>query len=330
MSGPHSPYRTGATAVSARSREFPKIRATAPPPPAALLSGVSLLCAAIFAPVPGWAADGSDANPPADRAAEPADLPPAARVLAAARSRLDGAATISATLVQTVSLGPAVYRATGSFAAADGRSRVELTSADGPSLLQVCDGEVLRTQYTLGGETAVTRRNVRAVREAAADAPNPPLAGALALGGLSGLLATLEMSMKWRPAVRQEIDGAGFVVLDGRWTRASRRDLNARFGGSVPAFLPDGAKVYLDAARLVPRRVLYWVKDDTTPEGRRTLMSLDFTDVRLGAPLPPDLFAYAPPPDADEDDVTAKAVARLAALGEGDGADDDADDGNPE
>ena len=210
--------------------------------------------------------------------------------------------------------------------------RVELNSADGPSLLQVCDGEVLHTQYTLGEEVAVTRRNVRAVREAAVTTADPPLAGALALGGVPGLLATLETNMKWRPAVRRQVDGAEFVVLDGRWTRDGRRGLNARYGGSPPPFMPDGAKVYLDAARLAPRRVLYWAKDETVPGGRRTVMSLDFTDVRLGAPLAPDLFTYALPADAEEDDVTAKAVARLAALGNDEDAEaqDDDDNGAPE
>ena len=264
-----------------------------------------------FSALPGAsAADGSGAKP--------ADLPPAPRVLAAARARLEGAVTVSATLSQTVSLGPADYRAAGALAAArGGRVRVELTAPDGPDLLQVCDGEVLHTQYILDGEVAVTRRNVRAIRDAAAATAKPDLAASLALGGLSGLLATLETGMKWRKVSRQQVDGAPFLVLDGRWTPASRRDLNVRFGGDLPDFLPDGAKVYLDADRLVPRRVLYWRKDETVPEGRRTLMTLDLTDVRLDAPLPPETFIYALPPDADadEDDVTAKAVARLAALG---------------
>ena len=331
--GPHPPYRTGATAVSARSRDFPKIRTAPPRPPLAPLAAAFLLLAGSAAPAGPPPADGSPPNPAAagnpPAAANPAaadarvPLPPATRVLAAARKRLDLAESLTADLSQTVALGPATYSAAGTFAAArGGRVRLELTSETGPDLLQVCDGELLHTQYALpGGDgepdaVSVTRRNVLAVREAAAATADPDLAGALALGGLSGVLATLETGMKWRKAVRQTVDGTAFLALDGRWTPDSRRALNRRYGGDVPEFLPDGAKVYLAADTLLPRRILYWRKDETLPAGRRTLMSLDFARVRLDAPLPAELFTYALPADADEDDVTGKAVARLAALGQ--------------
>ena len=314
----HSPYRTGATAAFARSRDFPKIRTSPPRRRPLRLLALPLLCGALAAAAPAPPADGSPAKDAAARTARPAPppLPPAPRVLAAARARLDGYETISATLSQTVAVGPARYAAAGTLAAdRSGRVRVELTSDDGPDLLQICDGELLHTQYTLGDTVSVTRRNVRAVRDAAAGTTNPPLAAALGLGGLSGVLGTLEADMKWRPARRDVVNGADFIVLDGRWTSASRKSLNVRFGGNVPAFVPDGAKVYLTADRLLPRRIVYWAKGETDDAPRRTLMTLDVADVRIDEPLPPDLFTYALPADADEDDVTAKAVARLAALG---------------
>ena len=293
-----------------------------------MFAAVSVPAAAAAQGPPAPAADGSGANPAAE-APEPAapPLPSAPRVLAAARRALDLADTVSATLSQRVALGPAAYAAAGTFASArGGRVRLELTANDGgggPDLLQVCDADILHTQYVVDGAVAVTRRNVRAVREAAADTSNPPLAESLALGGLAGLLATLESGMRWKPVKRRTVRGADLLVLDGRWTRGARRGLKARYGGSLPEFTPDGAKVYLAADSLVPRRVLYWRKDGSVKGGRRTLMALDFENVRLNAPLPPDLFTYAAPADADEDDVTAKAVARLTDLGKDDAGEDD-------
>ena len=285
--------------------------------------------AAVFA-APGPVADGSDpkASPPAE-----APLPPADAVFSAARAKLDGYATVRATLAETVAFGPAAFTAAGSFLRGEGgRVRLELTAdaaGGNAAILQVGDGEVLHTQYAVGGTVKATRRNVRTLRRAAARLPDPGLAADLGLGGLSGLLASLQTGMKWRSPRRQTVRGRDFVVLDGRWTKRSRRRLYARYGADLPHFVPDGAKLYLDADRLFPHRFLYWAKDKTVEAGRRTLMTVDLSEVRVNGPAPAESFLYTLPADADEDDVTEIAVERLAEPAKPDDEDDDDDAGEP-
>ena len=334
---PHPPYRTGPTAAFARSRPTAKIGpipTPQAPPQAAVLrprTAATLLAplafaafAAAFGPGFARAGDGSPAKPGAPAEPEPT----AEQILAAARGKLDGYRTVRATLTQRVNFGTAKFAAAGTFLSAGG-GRVRLTldadaAGDHAQILQVCDGEVLHTQYRIGETTRATRRNVRTVRQAAAGLPDPNLAADLGLGGLSGLLASLQTGMKWRAPARQRVGGREFLVLDGRWNRRSRQGLKDRYGADLPDFVPIGVKLYLDADRLFPHRFHYWRKGETETAGRVTLLSLDLSEVSVNGPVPPDAFAYALPEDADEDDVTLIALDRLAPADD----EDDSDDGN--
>ena len=300
---------------------------TLPHPPAAafVLAGLHLLAAA--APAAGPPAP---ASPPNGSPAAPvvADLnaPTAAGLLDSARDRLARYRTVRATLKQRAELGGERFELSGALLLADrGRVRLDLAAADpapepggieeetpaatGLALSQVCDGEVLHTSYRVAGRTAVTRRNVRTVREAAAGAaPDAArLATDLSCGGLAGLLASLRGAVEWEPPRVETVAGRRFAVLSGPWTAEARAAADERAAGLTP----DGVTVLLDADRLFPHRFQYWT---LTPSGARAaVMTLDLSEVTVNEPVAAGSFVFALPEGVEVEDLTAAAVARVRA-----------------
>ena len=269
------------------------------------------------------AAPGANASPPnpAPQYAA-AEHRTAGALLDEARARLGRYRTVSAMLRQTARVGTHRFASRGAFLrTADGRVRLELNPvpADeatgeapvGPSVLQVCDGAVMHTRVTIGDRVAVTRRNVRTVREAAAArGPGATLAADLASGGLNGLLASLRAAADWDEPRAKSVGGRRFVELTGRWNAANRAAIDA---ADTP-LKPDGVTVFLDAERLFPHRVRYWTRAGGPAGNARTpVLTLDLSDVTVNGPVPPDAFAFVLPDGVEVDDLTDRAAARAAA-----------------
>ncbi|QDT16186.1 LolA family protein [Alienimonas californiensis] len=274
------------------------------------------------------------AETPVDAAAETsAETPVAAprpdtrrtagRILDEARVRLGAVPSLSANLRQTAVVGGHRFDSVGRLlVASGGRVRIELNPAPeqaelGPSLLQVCDGAVMHTQYGLDDRIAVTRRNIRTVRaEAAARDSGVSLAGDLASGGLTGTLASLRTAMQWEEPQTETIADRQYLVLNGRWTEGvlavfAERTAEAKLLPDPPP--PTGVTVYLDAETLFPHRIRYWSQIASGP--RAPMLTLDFSDIRVNVPLPDDAFAFTLPDDVEVDDLTEPAVVRARTAG---------------
>ena len=283
-----------------------------------------------YAPFCGLAQTGPPTAPAANRsaansapggAAPGAAAPSAGRLLDEARGRLAAYRTVSATLKQTAGVDGHRFVSGGRLhLAAGGRTRFELNpaatgpgskrGARGPALLQVCDGTVMHTRYAIGDRVAVTRRNVRTVRAAAAGRPGgASLAADLSSGGLAGVLASLRTSLIWEQPHTEIVADRPFRVLTGRWTAASRAAVDAQ-----PSKLkPDGVTVYLDADRLFPHRIRYWTQEKGGP--RVPALTLDLSEIRVNGPLPADAFKFVLPDGVEVDDLTDRAVQRARTAG---------------
>ena len=283
-----------------------------------------------YAPLCGFAQTGpplgsvpkpSAANSAPEAVTPGAAAPSAGRLLDEARGRLAAYRTVSATLKQTAGVDGRRFLSAGRLRlAAGGRVWFELNPVPagsgskeevvGPALLQVCDGTVMHTQYAIGDRLAVTRRNVRTVREAAAQHPaGATLAADLSSGGLAGVLASLRTSLIWEQPRTETVADRPFRVLTGRWTASSRAAVDEQ-----PSKLkPDGVTVYLDADRLFPHRIRYWTQEEGGP--RVPALTLDLSEIRVNGPLPADAFVFVLPDGVEVDDLTDRAVQRARTAG---------------
>jgi len=265
--------------------------------------------------LPGQTPGDANRSPAKTAAAEPSSRT-AGRTLDEARTRLNRLRTVSASLRQTAVVeGHRFVNEGRLLLASGGRVRIELNPAPeqegvGPALLQVSDGTVMHTRFAVGDRVAVTRRNVRTVREEAAKRPSgASLAGDLASGGLSGALASLRTQMRWEEPEKETVGDRPFVVLTGRWTATAQKTLDLR----EDRLKPNGVTVHLDAERLFPHRIRYWTQ---TPGGPRVpALTLTVTDVTLNGSLPADAFTFRLPDGVEVDDQTERAVARARTAG---------------
>ncbi|MEM9700911.1 MAG: hypothetical protein AAF907_00540 [Planctomycetota bacterium] len=310
--------------------------------PRPIAAAVLLLCA-FYAPSCGVAQSSPvpNSSPPKPAVEQSGEAPPAnglnragrdgsgltaGRYLDESRTRLNALESLSARLKQTAEIDGQRFVGEGRLLIArGGRVRMELTPvADrlggGPALLQVCDGSILHTQYSLGDSLAVTRRNVRTVRtEAEERETGVRLAGDLACGGLAATLASLRTSMSWEEPIKQRIGERPYVVLTGRWTpgaqavfaekRKERLDTVGRPGPRPPT----GVTVFLEAATLMPHRIRYWTQEADGP--RIPTLTLDLANVTLNAPFSSEAFEFELPDGVEVTDLTEPAVVRARAAG---------------
>lgn len=251
-----------------------------------------------------------------------------------ARDTLMGYRSVQATIREKVAIGDREFKATGSYVQGTDlklRLEYEVTLGRGAgavrgSLLQVCDGQLLWTRYLLedGGskesgesqaEPHITRRDVRRILDAAAKSGNIPeniLLAELGLGGLPSLLASLESSLVFNE--QEETADGKYLVVSGTWKQQLRERLPANSDDNerLPPHIPDAVRVYFDRENLFPRRILYLKR----PVGRdylRPMVSVDFVEVTLNAPVSGELFQYVPPDKVFPIDITSQYLQRLIA-----------------
>lgn len=278
-------------------------------------------------------------------AQDPAGPATAARsgraLLADSRTELGKLQTVRATLNQTIAISSRKMRAEGTYLrSGDDRIRLELrikntnaakkTAKNVPddSYVQVSDGQVSWRTLSVGQVRSIERCNLQEVR--AAILKEPRLAGAnwmtdLGIGGLKSMLASFEELMDFSAVTRKEIDGKTFLVITGRW---SAKMLNQMIGtskadGPLPGYVPDYVRIYFDNDTKFPRRLLYLKRHPEDEKRWRAIVTLDFTDVVLNAPVEASDFMYTPPPNASPADTTSKFIEQLkqaAGVGEQDEA----------
>lgn len=245
---------------------------------------------------------------------------PPVKILQTAREKLIGYRSVKATLIESVSIQDRKFKMTGSYLqGTDLRLRLEFQVQVGKtegSMLEVCNGQVLWTSHNIGGNIRVTRRDVRQILNAAARTNNVPqsmLVAELGLGGLPGLLASLERTMDFQISKEEIVGSDRFIVIEGKWNDAYMSRWKAagiQDASQLPAYVPDGVIIYFDNQNLFPRLVVY-VKRSSESKVSRPVVTLDFQQVTLNGPVDETQFKYSPPDGIFPVDVTKQYLEQL-------------------
>lgn len=233
------------------------------------------------------------------------------------REKLISYQSVKAKIVETVAIGERRFKMQGNYLQGDGLKlrldyEVEVGSTTG-KLIEVCDGQILWSHQVIGKEQRVNRRNVRQILEAAAAAEltNETLLHAeLGLGGIPGLLASIQKAVQFEKQWEQDFDSQAFLVIDGGWKTEQR----AKFMGpkadaqqALPSFVPDRVRIYVQKDSKFPRRIMYLKRSDGATQSQKSLrpmVTIDFVDVAWNVPVEDSAFVFIVPENVDRQDVT--------------------------
>ncbi|MBI1314177.1 hypothetical protein GC176_23020 [bacterium] len=240
----------------------------------------------------------------------------ALRTLQQAHDKLNGYRFIDAKLEQTVRIGERQFKMEGRyFKGSDLKLRLEYEVQVGGTfgkLVEVCDGQLLWTYSDIGSQQRVTRRNVQQIISAASQAgfsAQNVLTAELGLGGLQGLLASIQKSVQFEAQWEQDASDRTFVVIEGGWKRSFRDRIlgpNAPADRDLPPTVPDQVRLYFEQDSLFPRRIMYLKADED--DRRYPMVTIDFTEVAWPDTLDESLFAFKPPATVAPEDVTQAYV----------------------
>jgi hypothetical protein len=198
------------------------------------------------------------------------------------------------------------------------------------SLLHVCDGRYLWMHRKLGGQESLTRVNARRVEQALEETGNIQELTKVGfwpgLGGLPKLLRALEAAFDFRSLEEALLDRQMPVwVLRGEWkqdqlARLIAEDEGEKKGKSADAgklgeHVPTHVVVLLGKADSFPRRIEYRRgKPDWRKKGggsnARSIITIEFSEVRLNDPIHPARFLYSPG-DLEYSDDTKRFLKNL-------------------
>ena len=226
-----------------------------------------VICAADSKPPAAPAVAKAPSTAPAPMPAAPAakPVPPADPLdtlrVACERLVASGVRSIKSRIVERVSIGGRRFRLEGTYVqSTDLRLKLDFKlqseaaeqGLEG-SFLEVCDGTILWTRHNVGGQTRVTRRNVRQILEASKNGLQTNLlAVELGLGGLPALLASLERSMKFEAITQEEVNRKKFTVITGTWNDAMKETLKSSTGNRPSSHIPDSVRIYFEPVVLFP------------------------------------------------------------------------------
>lgn len=250
------------------------------------------------------------------------------RLLYDCRQKMEGKSaprveTYRAKILQEVDLQGQTFTARGQYVQGRGLlRRLELDLKFGRKgkpttgkLLQVCDGDILTTQQIVNDRPRVTRRKVREILNVAKQmtpAEEPDRIAALGLGGIAGLIASLQSTMTFDRIETKEVQSTPVRMLEGAWNERYLQQF-ARMrtrDGRLPAHVPDRVRVIIDArsdARYkdLIRRIEY-LKKEGEGDGYRPLMTITLRDIELN---PPDLT-----PKADDKTAQDKLIEKYFTI----------------
>ncbi len=249
----------------------------------------------------------------------------AADFLDRVRQELQTHQSVKADLSQNVSIGDQHFKVTGQYLSSGNSTtgmKLKVNYLVVPDqgtegeMLEVCDGKELWTVLTLpGSPKRVTHRNVLQIQKAAFAAnqkgiPESTLNVELGLGGVTALLASLERTMVFDAMKQEEVDGHQTTIIQGRWKKEVAQRFPKGKDDSLPPFVPDLVRLYVDSQTLFPERLLY-LKKQPEKKALRPLVSLEFRNVELDGPVDEKEFKFEIPPDVVPEDVTKMYVDRI-------------------
>ncbi len=210
--------------------------------------------------------------------------------------------------------------------------RLELRLAVGNQrsvVQQIYDGRFLWQRRDLPGASTITRVDMREVRETiagnvTASAPMQPTSN-LAVGGLPALLQAFDAHFNFQPPRESKIGETPVWVVQGAWKKKTLAQLLPKQSEDIlagktpdmrewPAHAPASVQIVLargGALDLFPFRVEYF-RPHETDEDPETLLKLEFYEVRAGATLRPDMFAYTPG-NPEVKDITQAYIKKMKA-----------------
>jgi outer membrane lipoprotein-sorting protein len=235
-----------------------------------------------------------------------------------AREKLIGYESVRAEIAEVVTIGNRKLRLKGKYLqGTDLQLRFEYEVNVGGtkgSLLEVCDGQILWTYYKAGKQQRVSRRSVRQILEGAGGSAENLLTAEIGLGGLPGLLASIQRAITFDKQWEQDADNQTFIVVEGTWKPQIREKFlgaNPKQSDRLPQHVPDRIRVYYDQTHLFPRRILY-LKQNPQTNIHHPMVKLDFQKVEWDIELDEALFKYTPPENVPREDTTEHYVKQFA------------------
>lgn len=263
-----------------------------------------------------------NAEPTAEEVAQADSL------LEEARHRLEDRQSLQAELRQEIRVGDRKLTAEGLYISGTPypklrlEYRVRVGTMQG-SLLEVCDGQILHTEKSIGRagdkapERQFSRRDVQRILSARDNSMNLPVAsqGAeLGIGGLPAMLASIDRCMVGKRATEEEFEGQMCRVFHGDWDQEVLKKYDAALGknkATVVPFFPDRVRIYFAVDSLIPVKIVYLknqLDESGKVAGQQALMTLEFRNIQVDQPISPDLFKYVLPDKAEEVDRTNEFV----------------------
>lgn len=241
--------------------------------------------------------------------------------LETARDKLTAYRTVKAKIVETIVLKPRRFQMKGTYLqGTDLKLRLEYELQVGgtkASLLEVCDGQILWTWHRIGKDQSVTRRNVRQIlsaRDSNGRTDHNTLVTELGLGGLPGLLASIQKSVRLDKQWEQTVpDGdRTLIVVEGGWKDSFRQRVvpDGAPEQQLPQWVPDRIRVYFEQVSLFPRRILYLKRDDS--QVHHPMVMLDFEEVEWDGDVDPNSFTFVPPAKVVAQDVTQSYIKQFS------------------
>lgn len=238
--------------------------------------------------------------------------------------------SFQANLRQQTTIGAHSFTSTGRYVQGqDNKLRMELDlKLDSgvrvlkAKLIQVCDGEILKTLRTVGTKHRLTRRNVKQILAAAGNkggAYQGALRVELGLGGIPALLASMQRTMQFDDYQTKRSGKQTVHVLEGTWNPTYHnhfRGLNQNNPNKkdFPDFVPDRIRVHISVldTLYILRGVEYLKRG---PDGVKyvPLVTLTFEDIKLNPKIDEQAFVFKAPPNIFEEDVTRVYLDQLLA-----------------
>ncbi|GAB4148422.1 MAG: hypothetical protein Tsb009_22190 [Planctomycetaceae bacterium] len=230
--------------------------------------------------------------------------------------------SFQANIEQTVNIGDRSFKASGIYQQSqDLRMRLQLNmkldygvKVMNSSLLQVCDGEVLRTLRTFGKQQRLTRRNVKQILAAAATKGGSvynAITVELGMGGIHALLASIQRCMVFDSHKTMKSGEETIHVLEGTWNS----QYQAHWKGAtpnrdrLPEHVPDRVRLYIDSGYIL-RRIEY-LKNQPDNKQPVALLSMQLKDIKLNLNFKNSDFVFKAPPKVFSEDVTEVYINQL-------------------
>lgn len=239
--------------------------------------------------------------------------------------------TYSAHIREDVHIQDRRFNAEGEYLQGKGEKlRLELAmkldrgkNAVSARLLQVCDGEVLYTRQQVGDRVDYSRRNVKQILEYAQSlsprVPRADLVAQLGIGGIRGLLASLQLRMAFYKYEQITVGSREGVMIEGTWNNATLKVWRQPDGSmDFPAHLPRAVRVYVDADYYLRR--IEFLQQDPLSGGLVALVTIQFDNIKVNPTIPEEKFRFQIPSRVFPNNRTKLYIERLrAAAGGGEG-----------